>query len=108
QSRLVVASVVLPLVLMSCGNAPEVPAPPSHEAALSAAITATAANNDASTVTYRVSYTASHQYFRVYIDTDRSADSGFQYGGVGAEFLLENNSLYRYAGSGSDWAWTSA
>lgn len=108
QSRWSLAPAVIPFLLMSCGNAPQVPAPPSKAAAVSAAITATAASNDASTVTYTVTYTGSHQYFRVYADTDRSASTGFAYGGVGADFLIENGSLYRYTGSGSDWSWASA
>ena len=108
QSRKFLASAIFPLLLLSCGNAPQVPAPPSKEAAVSAAITSTVAGNDASTVTYTVTYTGTHQFFRVYVDTDRSAGSGFQYAGVGAEFLIENSTLYRYNGSGTDWAWASA
>jgi phosphatidylinositol-3-phosphatase len=75
-------------------------------AAISLVINGTAASNDSSTVTYTVNYSGSHQYYRVYVDTDANAGSGFAYGGIGAEFLLENASLYRYAGSGSDWSWS--
>jgi len=107
QSRKVLVSAMVPFLLLSCGSSPQVPAPPSKEAALSAAITSTLANNDAANVTYTVTYTGSHQFFRVYVDTDRSAGSGFQYAGVGAEFLIENGNLYRYTGSGTDWTWTA-
>ncbi len=108
QSRWSLASAVIPFLLLSCGNSPPAPTPPSKAAAVSAAITSTAANNDASSVTYTVTYTGSHQYFRVYVDTDRAAGTGFQYAGVGAEFLIENTNLYRYTGSGTDWSWTAA
>ncbi len=107
QSRWILASALAPFLLLSCGNSPIVPAPPSKEAAVSTAITATTATNDASNVTYTVTYTGTHQFFRVYIDTDRAAGTGFAYGGMGAEFLLENGSLYRYTGSGTDWSWAS-
>ncbi|HVT05934.1 MAG TPA: hypothetical protein VHO67_00675, partial [Polyangia bacterium] len=75
---------------------------------LSSAISSTSASNDASTVTYTVNYTGSHQFFRVYLDTDRTAGTGFSYSGIGVEFLIENANIYKYTGSGSDWSWTSA
>lgn len=46
----------------------------------------------------------SQQYYRVFIDTDRSAASGYYVGKIYAKYLLQNNVLYRYAGPG--WKWT--
>ena len=47
------------------------------------------------------------------MDTDQTATTGYLGTGlsVGAEYMLETNAtgnthLYRYAGSGVDWAWT--
>jgi hypothetical protein len=95
-------------LLLSCGSSPGGPVPPAAPAALSPAILATGASNDSSTVTYTLSYSGSHRFFRVYVDTDRSAATGFAYGGAGAEFLIENGNLYRYTGDGSSWAWAAA
>ncbi|MEK3734163.1 MULTISPECIES: DUF4832 domain-containing protein [unclassified Paenibacillus] len=44
-----------------------------------------------------------------WLNTDRDASTGYQafgWGATGIEWLLENNSLYRYAGNGSSWEWT--
>ena len=109
QSRTTLLAGFAPLLLlMSCGSSPTGPTPPSKPAVLSSAISSTSANNDASTVTYTVAYTGSHQFFRVYLDTDRTATTGFGYSGIGVEFLIENSNIYKYSGSGSDWSWTSA
>jgi hypothetical protein len=70
----------------------------------SATISATSATNTPTTVTYRFTYTGSPQYLRVYVDTDRNAGTGFAQGGTGADYLLENGSLYQHTGSG--WSWT--
>ncbi|MEV0380263.1 DUF4832 domain-containing protein [Nonomuraea sp. NPDC050643] len=69
-----------------------------------AAITGPSATNTATTVTYQFSYTGSPAYARAYVDTDRNPATGFAQGGAGADFLLENASLYRHNGSG--WSWT--
>jgi hypothetical protein len=51
--------------------------------------------------------------WQVYIDADQQSTTGYTGSGinVGAEYLLETSAtgdthLYRYAGSGGDWAWT--
>ncbi|MFB4277724.1 DUF4832 domain-containing protein [Nonomuraea sp. MTCD27] len=69
-----------------------------------AAITGQSATNTATTVTYQFGYTGSPAYARTYIDTDRNPATGFAQGGVGADYLLENASLYRHNGGG--WSWT--
>jgi phosphatidylinositol-3-phosphatase len=93
--------------LMSCNSSPPPTTPRSSSlAVISSVISGTAATNDSSIVTYTVSYSGTHQYYRVYVDSDGNAGSGFAYGGIGAEFLLENANLYRYTGSGGDWSWS--
>ncbi|MFC5823747.1 DUF4832 domain-containing protein [Nonomuraea insulae] len=69
-----------------------------------AAITGQSATNTATTVTYQFAYTGSPAYARAYVDTDRNPATGFAQDGVGADFLLENASLYRHNGGG--WSWT--
>ncbi len=44
--------------------------------------------------------------FQVFLDIDQNPATGFSVGSLGAEFLLENDTLNAYAGSGSDWNWT--
>lgn len=44
-----------------------------------------------------------------YIDTDLKSTTGFSHyrlKAIGAEYLVESGTLYRYAGSGTDWKWT--
>ncbi|TCC24008.1 DUF4832 domain-containing protein [Kribbella sindirgiensis] len=62
------------------------------------------ATNTATTVTYRFSYTGTPQFLRVYVDTDRNPATGFAQAGTGADYLLENGSLYQHTGTG--WSWT--
>jgi hypothetical protein len=43
-----------------------------------------------------------------WLNTDQNATTGYQafgWGATGIEWLLENQSLYRYAGNGSSWNW---
>ncbi|WP_433510836.1 DUF4832 domain-containing protein [Nonomuraea sp. CA-143628] len=75
-------------------------APPAY-----AAITSPSATNDATNVTYQFGYTGTPAYLRTYIDTDRNAATGFAQGGIGADYLLENATLYRHNGGG--WSWTT-
>lgn len=65
------------------------------------------AENDGSRVYYHFDpgmevYTYAHAY----IDTDRNPATGYPIlPNVGANFLLENGTLYRYTGSGGSWSW---
>jgi len=47
----------------------------------------------------------------VFIDSDDNATTGFQIGwrtpAIGVDYMIENSTLYQYAGSGTDWTWTS-
>jgi len=45
----------------------------------------------------------------VFIDSDNNARTGWLTSStpsVGAEYMVENETLYKYAGSGTDWVWT--
>lgn len=64
------------------------------------------ASNDASLLRYRFEYRGTWSWRRVYIDRDQMAGTGFRVAGVGANYMIENGHLYRYAGDGSSWAWT--
>jgi hypothetical protein len=78
-------------------------APPAR-----AAITGPSATNTAATVTYRYQYTGSPSWLRAYVDTDRNAATGFATAGVGADYLLENGTLYRHNGGAWSWAAVAA
>lgn len=69
-----------------------------------ATLSGASATNTATTVTYRFSYTGTPQFLRVYVDTDRNASTGYAQAGTGADYLLENGSLYQHTGTG--WSWT--
>ena len=42
----------------------------------------------------------------VLLDTDNNPATGYKgLGALGAEYMMQNNSIYKYAGSGSNWKW---
>ncbi|MFL5385038.1 MAG: spherulation-specific family 4 protein [Longimicrobiaceae bacterium] len=67
-------------------------------------ITGYFAENDASNVYYQANFASAYAYKHVYIDTDTNAATGYAYAGIGADYMIENNQLYRNAGGG--WNWT--
>jgi hypothetical protein len=68
-----------------------------------AAISAVVVGNDATSVQYQFQYSGTPAYRRAYIDVDRNPSTGFAQQGVGADYLLENNSLYANVGGGWNW-----
>ncbi len=59
---------------------------------------------DASTVTYRARFDAGFTTRHVYVDVDSSTGTGYGVNGIGADYLIENSTLYKYAGP--NWTWT--
>ncbi|HVV87075.1 MAG TPA: fibronectin type III domain-containing protein [Kofleriaceae bacterium] len=57
---------------------------------------------------YRAVYDQSWTWRRVYIDRDRVAGTGWSAYGIGADLLIEEQSVYRYTGNGTSWSWTYA
>ena len=49
----------------------------------------------------------SYNSFQVFLDTDQNPFTGYSIQGIGADFLLENDTLNAYAGGGRDWVWKS-
>ncbi|EPX61610.1 hypothetical protein D187_010229 [Cystobacter fuscus DSM 2262] len=68
-----------------------------------AAISAVVVGNDTSSVQYQFQYSGTPAYRRAYIDVDRNPATGFAQQGIGADYLLENNSLYANVGGGWNW-----
>ena len=60
--------------------------------------------NDGARVYFHARITQPFSYRHVFIDDDASAATGYAIGGIGAGFMIENGSLYRWVGPG--WAWT--
>lgn len=48
---------------------------------------------------------ANYNAFQVFIDTDRSAATGYSINGIGADRLLEGPKAYTYKGDGKSWDW---
>jgi hypothetical protein len=65
------------------------------------------AENDSTNIRYQADFDTSYAQKHVFIDTDLSS-SGYSVGGIGADYMIENGTLYDYTGTGgSNWAWTS-
>jgi hypothetical protein len=67
-------------------------------------ITGYFAENDASNVYYQANFATAFNFQHVFIDTDARTATGYAYGGIGADYMIENSRLYRSASRG--WAWT--
>ncbi|HEY5801998.1 MAG TPA: hypothetical protein VIT92_17375, partial [Burkholderiaceae bacterium] len=64
-------------------------------------------SSTATTSTYVLTHASSVSTVRLFLDTDKNAATGYSNGGLGANYLIENGSLYRYAGTGGTaWGWT--
>lgn len=48
---------------------------------------------------------ASYNGFQVFLDIDQDPGTGLSIEGIGADFLIENGTLNKYAGSDMDWMW---
>ena len=58
---------------------------------------------------YSADFNLAFGFEHVFIDSDNSAATGWATASsppLGADYMIENNTLYRYAGSGTDWTWT--
>lgn len=62
--------------------------------------------SDATTVYYKIPYSGSPGFVRVFVDNDHQASTGYPANGVGSGYLIENGNLYRYGGSNGSWTWT--
>src|SRR4051812_9080256 len=67
--------------------------------AAKATISGLSATSDSTNAVYRYSFNDSPSFFRVFLDTDRNSGTGYVTNGIGADFLIENATLYKYSGS---------
>ncbi len=67
--------------------------------------------NDANNFYYSYSYEGQPTFLQIYLDTDNNPATGYSYNGIGADFLIENDYVWKYSapnGAPSDtWAWTA-
>lgn len=83
----------------------EVSAAPVSAASTTQSIESTA-SSDGTNAYFKIPYSTTPTWVRVFIDTDRVASSGYPFHGVGAGYLIENGRLYRYTGTNGSWAWS--
>jgi len=62
-------------------------------------------SNDSNKIYLRTYMDSAYSWKRIYIDDDNTASTGYQVDGIGAGYLIENEKLYVYMGSGTDWRW---
>jgi glucose/arabinose dehydrogenase len=62
------------------------------------------AENDGTNVYYQASFAANNAFKHVFIDADLDPTTGFAFAGIGADFLIENDFIFRHADPG--WSWT--
>ncbi|MFC5500687.1 fibronectin type III domain-containing protein [Lysinimonas soli] len=55
---------------------------------------------------FEAQYNLSYTFQNVFIDTDGSTSTGYQIGGIGADYLIENGTLYRSTSGANAWDWT--
>ena len=52
----------------------------------------------------------SNSVYQIFVDADNNANTGYEVGGIGADYLIEYQSgyvprLYNYTGTGTSWSW---
>jgi hypothetical protein len=58
-------------------------------------------------ISYFLNYTGTPAFKDIFIDVDQSASTGYPINGIGADYLIENGTLYRYSGVNGGWGWTT-
>jgi chitodextrinase len=73
-------------------------------------ISAAASTLTSTTATYTATYNLEYNSHIVCIDSDNVSTTGYELtfstGNVGCDYMIEDDALYKYAGSGTDWTWT--
>jgi len=63
--------------------------------------------NDATNVYYSVQYSGTWSLFHVFVDSDQNTSTGYATGGLGADYMIENGTLYQHTGGATSWTWTN-
>lgn len=78
-----------------------------HVFSAASAISAPAGSNDGELVKLSYRFSGTQQFHRAYIDADLNAGTGFSHQGIGADFMVEGNSLRAYTGTGSNFSFNT-
>lgn len=60
-----------------------------------------------STATFQARFNLIYNFHHVFIDSDGSATTGYQIGGIGADWMLENGSFFQHLGTANTFDWSS-
>ncbi|MBR7835430.1 fibronectin type III domain-containing protein [Actinospica durhamensis] len=75
------------------------------------AVVAGASSFTASSASFSGVFNGTYTDDLVCLDTDDSTTTGYQESGgtatIGCDYLIDNDTLYKYAGTGTDWTWTA-
>ena len=75
------------------------------------AVVAGASSYTASAADFSAVFSGTYGDYLVCLDTDDNTATGYQEAGggttIGCDYLIDNDTLYKYAGSGTDWTWTA-
>jgi hypothetical protein len=66
-------------------------------------ITAYSACTAGNAVNFTATFTTAYEFRHVFIDADGDASTGYQVGEIGADYMIENDALYR--ATKKDWSW---
>ncbi|GAA3677946.1 hypothetical protein GCM10022224_047520 [Nonomuraea antimicrobica] len=66
---------------------------------------ATAALSGAN-ATYTAQFNLPYTHYHVFIDTDANYQTGWSVNTIGAEYMIENNVLFKKTGASTDWSWS--
>lgn len=61
-------------------------------------------SNDANNINFSYKETTAFPYNQVFIDSDMNPGTGYQVGGIGADLLVENGTIYKYIGPNWNWS----
>lgn len=77
----------------------------------SVVISSPASTLTSTTATYTATYNLEFTFHIVCIDSDNNANTGYKLtlsnGAIGCDYMIQDDALYKYAGSGTDWSWTA-
>jgi hypothetical protein len=74
-------------------------------------ITNLSVSNDVNNFYYGYTFEGQPSWLQIYLDTDNNPATGYSHNGIGADFMIENDNVWKYSApngsSQSTWAWTS-
>jgi hypothetical protein len=65
------------------------------------------AENDATKIYYHAETSSPYSWKHLFIDEDRNPGTGYPIGGIGAGYMIENGTLYKYTATPPNWGWTA-